>query len=75
MNFLGMVDAREWPDRWLRLTEFGAASASAILWHRATAPRSRSTERHAAVAFSNANSPGCWLWGVRSREMDRQWWM
>ena len=38
MGLLGMVEAGEWPDRSLRLTEFGADSARAILWHRATAP-------------------------------------
>jgi len=39
MDLLGMLDIAEWPDRGLRLTEFGADSARAILWHRARAPR------------------------------------
>jgi hypothetical protein len=38
MGLLGMVEAGAWPDRSLRLTDFGADSARAILWHRATAP-------------------------------------
>jgi hypothetical protein len=38
MKPLGMLEAGEWPDRSLRLTEFGAGSARAILWHRVTAP-------------------------------------
>jgi len=39
MDLLGMLDVGEWPDRGLRLTEFGAGSARAILWHRSRAPR------------------------------------
>jgi hypothetical protein len=38
MKLFGMLEAGKWPDRSLRLTEFGAGSARAILWHRATAP-------------------------------------
>ena len=39
MGLLGMLDIGEWPDRGLSLTDFGADSARAILWHRARAPR------------------------------------
>lgn len=39
MDLLGMVEVGEWPDRRLRLTEFGADAARAVLWHRATAPQ------------------------------------
>lgn len=39
MDLLGMLDVGEWPDRGLRLTEFGADTAQAILWHRAREPR------------------------------------
>lgn len=39
MDVLGMLDVGEWPDRGLRLTEFGADTARAILWHRAREPR------------------------------------
>jgi len=38
MDLIGMLKAGEWPDRSLRLTEFGIESARAVLWHRATAP-------------------------------------
>jgi hypothetical protein len=39
MDLLGMLDVGDWPDRGLRLTEFGVDSARAILWHRARAPK------------------------------------
>jgi hypothetical protein len=39
IGLLGMLDVGEWPDHGIRLTEFGADSARAILWHRARAPR------------------------------------
>ena len=39
MNLLGIVDAGKWPDRHLRLTDFGTSAARAILWHRATGPQ------------------------------------
>ena len=39
MQLLEMIEVGEWPDRGIRLTEFGFVSARAILWHRSTAPR------------------------------------
>ena len=39
MDLLGMLEVGEWPDRGLRLTEFGVDTARAILWHRAREPR------------------------------------
>lgn len=39
MDLLGIVDAGRWPDRGLRLTEFGMVASRAILWHRATGPQ------------------------------------
>jgi hypothetical protein len=39
MDLLGMIEVGEWPDRGLSLTDLGAATARAVLWHRATAPR------------------------------------
>ena len=38
MTLLDMIEVGEWPDRGIRLTEFGFVSAGAILWHRSTAP-------------------------------------
>lgn len=38
MDLLGMIETGDWPEREMRLTEFGFVSASAILWHRSTAP-------------------------------------
>jgi hypothetical protein len=39
MDLLRMLDVGERPERSLQLTEFGTASALAVLWHRATAPK------------------------------------
>ncbi len=39
MNLLGLIAVGEWPDRGMRLTEFGSVTAAAILWRRSTAPR------------------------------------
>jgi len=39
MDLLGMIEVGDWPDRGLRLTDFGSLTARAILWHRSTAPR------------------------------------
>ena len=38
LDLLGMLEVGEWPDVDLSLTELGAATAQAVLWHRATAP-------------------------------------
>jgi hypothetical protein len=38
MELLGMIEVGEWPDRSMRLTEFGSVTAAAILWRRSTAP-------------------------------------
>ena len=38
MDLLGMVEVGRWPDREMRLTEFGRVSALAILWRRSTRP-------------------------------------
>lgn len=39
MDLLGMIEVGDWPDRGLRLTDFGSVTARATLWHRSTAPR------------------------------------
>jgi hypothetical protein len=39
MDLLGIIDAGKWPDRGLRLTDFGTDAARTILWYRATAPQ------------------------------------
>jgi Mn-dependent DtxR family transcriptional regulator len=39
MELLDMIEVGDWPDRGIRLTEFGLVSARAILWHLSTARR------------------------------------
>ena len=39
IDLLGMIEVGDWPDRGLRLTDFGSVTARAILCHCSTAPR------------------------------------
>ncbi len=44
MDLLGMIEVGDWPDRGVRLTDFGSVTARAILWHCSTAPRQSITQ-------------------------------